>query len=82
MNLILKSAEKSWYYDGRREDRTILFVSHRLTSAVICDRILYMEDGRIKESGSHRELMERNGGYARLFRAQTSVLENRTKLDV
>ena len=55
-------------------DKTILFVSHRLTSAVICDRILYMENGRITEIGSHRELMEENEGYARLFRAQTSTL--------
>ena len=55
-------------------DKTILFVSHRLTSAVICDRILYMENGRITEMGSHRELMEQNRGYAKLFRAQTSVL--------
>lgn len=45
-------------------DKTILFVSHRLTSAVICDRILYMENGRITEIGSHRELMEQNGGFA------------------
>lgn len=61
-------------------DKTILFVSHRLTSAVICDRILYMENGRITEIGSHRELMEQNGGYARLFRAQTSTLGESMKL--
>ena len=56
------------------KDKTILFVSHRLTSAVICDRILYMENGQITESGSHQELMKLNGGYARLFRAQTNML--------
>lgn len=61
-------------------DKTILFVSHRLTSAVICDRILYMENGRITEMGSHRELMEQNGGYARLFQAQTSTLGESMKL--
>lgn len=61
-------------------DKTILFVSHRLTSAVICDRILYMENGRITEIGSHRELMEENEGYARLFRAQTSTLGESMKL--
>ena len=56
------------------KDKTILFVSHCLTSAVICDRILYMENGQITESGSHQELMKLNGGYARLFRAQTNML--------
>lgn len=61
-------------------DKTILFVSHRLTSAVICDRILYMENGRITEIGSHRELMEENEGYARLFQAQTSALGESMKL--
>ncbi len=66
------------FYDSilhQLKDKTILFVSHRLTSAVICDRILYMENGQIQESGSHRQLMELNGGYAKLFQAQTNMLD-------
>ena len=65
------------FYDmilDQLQDKTVLFVSHRLTSAVICDRILYMENGRITESGSHKELMKLNGGYAKLFQAQTEML--------
>lgn len=66
------------FYDSifhQFRDKTILFVSHRLTSAVICDRILYMENGRIMESGSHQQLMKQNGGYARLFRAQAEAFQ-------
>ncbi len=65
------------FYDmilHRLADKTVIFVSHRLTSAVLCDRIIYMENGRIAESGSHAQLMELNGGYAKLFQAQPKVL--------
>ena len=51
-------------------DRTLIFISHRLSSAVLADRIFMMEDGCIKESGTHKELMKKNGKYARMFRMQ------------
>lgn len=52
------------------EGKTMIFISHRLSSAVDADRIFLIEDGRIKESGSHSELMSMNGSYAEMFKAQ------------
>lgn len=54
------------------ENKTVIFISHRLSSAVLSDRILVLADGRVQESGSHRQLMERNGLYADMFRLQAS----------
>ena len=51
-------------------ERTLIFISHRLSSAVLADRIFLMEDGCIKESGTHAELMKKNGKYAEMFRMQ------------
>ena len=52
------------------EGRTLIFISHRLSSAVLADRVVLMEGGRIIESGSHSELMAQNGRYAEMFRKQ------------
>lgn len=51
-------------------NRTVFFISHRLSSALLADKILYMEKGRVVETGTHRQLLNRNGAYARLFRKQ------------
>lgn len=70
--------EKQFYDIVLREfrEKTVLFVSHRLSSVMLCDRIYYMEQGQILESGNHNELMAKNGGYAKLFRAQTELYFN------
>ena len=52
------------------EGRSVIFISHRLSSAVLADRILLMDDGAIIESGTHRELMAQNGKYAEMFNRQ------------
>lgn len=53
--------------------RTLIVVSHRLESVCWLDRILFLEDGAIVESGTHAELMARGGRYHDLFRAQLPV---------
>lgn len=50
--------------------KTVIFISHRLSSAVSADRIFFMEEGRLAEQGSHAELMRLNGKYAEMFRMQ------------
>jgi len=52
------------------EGKTIIFVSHRLSSATLADRVYLLEEGKIIEEGSHKELMEKNGKYAKMFLMQ------------
>lgn len=52
------------------DDRTVIFISHRLSTTRHADRILMLENGRVIESGSHDELMEKDGKYAYMFRLQ------------
>lgn len=51
-------------------DKTVIFISHRLSSAVMADVIYLLEDGEIAEKGSHTELMDRGGKYAKMFEMQ------------
>jgi len=56
--------------DVLMRDRTSLVIAHRLSTVRRADRILVMEKGRVVETGTHRELVERNGIYARFHSLQ------------
>ena len=55
--------------------KTVLLISHRLANVVKSDKIYFLKDGEIKESGKHDELMSRNGAYRHLYESQMA-LEN------
>ena len=57
-------------------DKTVIFISHRLSTTVQADKIYVMEQGRIIESGSHSELMAADGIYAYMFRLQAEKYKN------
>lgn len=58
-------------YNEMTKNKSSVFVSHRLASTRFCDRIIFIGDGRIKEEGTHDELMKLNGAYAELFEVQS-----------
>lgn len=57
------------------EGVTSIFITHRLSSTKHADQVWYMEEGEIVEKGTHKELMELNQGYARLFNEQAQWYE-------
>ena len=52
------------------KDKTVIFISHRLSSAVMADKIFLFDNGRIIESGTHKELIALNKKYADMFNKQ------------
>ena len=67
------SAEYELYlrYGEAAKNRTVVFISHRLSSTRFCDRIALLEGTHIIEEGTHEELLLKNGRYAELFELQS-----------
>lgn len=65
-------AEKNIYekFNAMVEDKTAIFISHRLASTSFCDVIAMFEHGKLVEYGTHDELIELNGKYADMFNVQ------------
>ncbi|KAL2267994.1 hypothetical protein VTJ83DRAFT_2840 [Remersonia thermophila] len=59
----------------RERKRTSVFVAHRLRTIYDADLIIVLKEGRVVETGSHRELMELNGLYAELWAAQEMLMD-------
>lgn len=74
-------AEQEIYekYMEMAQERTSLFISHRLSGTRFCDRILFLENGRITQQGSHQKLLEEGGAYARLFQMQSQYYTGQEK---
>lgn len=66
-------AENELYmnFDRAVNNATALYISHRLSSTRFCDRIVVLQDGSLKEEGTHEELMAAGGIYAGLFEMQS-----------
>ena len=58
-------------YNELTEDKISFFISHRLSSTRFCDRILFVKEGAIAESGTHEELMALKGAYYRMYQTQS-----------
>lgn len=66
----LDNESEAYIYDAvskLKTDKTVLIVAHRLNTIKNCDRIVYIQDGEILESGMHDELLSKGGAYAKLL---------------
>lgn len=65
-------AESELYqkYSKFSENKTSIFISHRLASTKFCDRIIFIDEGKIIEEGSHENLMQKNSYYKEIFDIQ------------
>lgn len=62
-------------YHEMTKGKTSLFISHRLASTQFCDRILFLQSGVIAEEGTHEQLLNLGGEYAKLFHVQARYYE-------
>ena len=73
-------AETEWrivrLFEQLKQERTTLLISHRFSTIKLADQVVVLEDGKIVESGTHRELVAVGNVYARMYNAQAELYEN------
>ena len=62
-------------FDEMVQDKTSIYISHRMSSCRFCDKILVFDDGQIVEQGSHEKLLNNKGLYSELWNAQAQYYE-------
>ena len=60
------------------KDKTVIFISHRLSTTRDADCIYMMEQGQIIEAGTHEELIDADGTYARMWNVQAGLYLDQT----
>ena len=62
------------------KEKSVIVISHRLANVIVADTIYYIEDGEVKEYGTHNELMNMHEGYAKLYTTQKNLEEGYTEV--
>ena len=62
-------------FDEMVQEKTAIYISHRMSSCRFCENILVFDNGNITQMGSHAELLEQKGLYANLWRAQAQYYQ-------
>lgn len=62
------------------KEKSVIVISHRLANIIAADTIYYIEDGEVKENGTHNELMNMHEGYAKLYTTQKKLEEGYTEV--
>jgi ATP-binding cassette subfamily B protein len=57
------------------QDKSVIVITHRIFTSWTFDKIVVLDDGNVAEAGTHQELMQLNGSYAKLYRHQTETSE-------
>lgn len=69
-------------YNSFIKGKTSIFISHRLSSTMFCDRVIFLKEGKIIEDGSHKELIDLKGEYANMYELQAHYYQEEVEEDV